>query len=117
MNLVKIISTLSELEEFLNTHKVNYVSVIHAFREKLMSVKSDDKEEINREISALNKHVFGGMSSLNDVWISKNNGHLVDNEVFANQKLVNFKKTWFFRNFLSKNCTHRKKNQGRNKGK
>ena len=75
---------LLELERFLEQHGVKYATEVAALRQRIEKVQATDLPRSERErVRAL----FGGMSSLNDVVISRASGHIVDDEAAANLEL------------------------------
>jgi hypothetical protein len=87
--ITKLINTLTELLTFLQHHDVRYSVVVENYLKKLESASS--KEEAMQIMTEVRERVLGGMGSLNDVWISKENGHTVDNENYANSQLEVFR--------------------------
>jgi hypothetical protein len=84
VNTAEVLATVRELEALLRRHKVNYLALIEEKRHRLETI--DDRvlpAGVRRELL----EVFGGMGSLNDVFISQRNGHDVDNETTANKHL------------------------------
>lgn len=71
-----VIGTLKEIRELLWADRVRWVS---AADRALMSI--DQCTDLN-ERRVL--YLFGGMGSLNDIWICRANGDLVDDEQQAN---------------------------------
>jgi len=89
MNIEKVCTTLKELEDFLQSCGEEYSSILSKHRRTLEQYITDPgKYPFPLEtISELKKHAFGGMGSLNDLWLSKENGHTLDDESSANEKL------------------------------
>lgn len=79
------IYVLSRLLDFLKFHKVNYAAVIEQFLKELESAKTE--KQVKDIVEEARQYIFVGMGSLNDIWISKENGHNVDNEKMANAQL------------------------------
>ena len=52
---------------------------------------TSDQDEIRRLIEREHRVLFGGMGSLNDLWIDPENGHVVSNPRDANRKLDEFR--------------------------
>ena len=76
---------LSKLMSFLKFHEVNYAAVIEKYLIKFESANTEN--QIKDIVEEARQRIFSGMGSLNDIWISKENGHNVDNEKIANIKL------------------------------
>src|SRR2546428_13999859 len=83
-NTCEVLEILGELDEFLQRYRVKYAPVISAIRGRVAKVSTRDLP--TRERNAV-RELFGGMGSLDDVFISKLNGHPVDDEVRANEEL------------------------------
>jgi hypothetical protein len=81
MDKDRVMGLVGQLEQFLQGHGVNYATVVRDLKVRLESVR--DTNEIRREVRSL----FGGMGSLNDLWISRANGDLVEDEKAANREL------------------------------
>lgn len=81
----ELISILSRLLEFLQAHGVRYAIVVENYLKKLRAANTD--EEIHTVSAGIKKQMLGGMGSLNDVWISRENGHIVSDEKAANTDL------------------------------
>ena len=79
MNRERTVETLREVAELLDKHQVAFKTAVRDVGERVMTlgVLSAEDERI----------LFGGMGSLSDVWISRRNGHAVDDEEAANAKL------------------------------
>lgn len=88
MNIIKIQSLLEKIESLLTQYKVNYATCLGDIRKhfELVDPLGDRQEILTDDIR---RHLLGGMGSLNDVWISKDNEHdiEVEDEQAANQKL------------------------------
>lgn len=90
MNLkIRLLAILYELLGFLETHKVNYASVIKRIVKTLEPII--DHEKLQQAIKDSRRQLLGGMGSLNDVWITKENGHVVDDEKAANRRLEEYR--------------------------
>jgi len=90
MNIKKLSMALKELEDFLQSCGViKYASLLASYRGILDQYINNPSEYPFplETISNLRKHAFGGMGSLNDLWLCKENGHIVDDESSANEKL------------------------------
>lgn len=85
MKTKKVKDILWQLFNLLESHRVKYAIVIKEIITQLENV-SDDKQ-LPEQIEQNIYNLFGGMGSLNDVWISKTSGHVVENEKEANQHL------------------------------
>jgi hypothetical protein len=71
--------TLNDLLSLLEKHSVGYGAILRDIASRL---------DAGGELSADNVHqLLGGMGSLTDVYISRRNGHTVDDEGAANRKL------------------------------
>lgn len=81
----ELISILSRLLEFLQFHGVRYAIVVEKYLKKFERAHTD--EEIRKVSAEVRKQMLGGMGSLNDVWISQENGHIVSDEKIANAQL------------------------------
>jgi len=89
-----LVKRLQELELFLNQHGVNrYESLLHGYRLQLENYLADPQnvDFPTDTFESIKSHVFGGMGSLNDLLICKENGHIVDNENQANKNLEEFR--------------------------
>ncbi len=84
MDKTNTTNILQQLDELLSNHRVSYSVVTHGLLEKL---RSDSGEYIPDSLASEIRGLFGGMGSLNDVYISKLNGHSVDDEAKANKRL------------------------------
>jgi len=84
MNRINLQSTLYALEEFLRKHEVPYEEVVRRLRQRL---EASTGTEVSSETLNEVRELFGGMGSLNDVYISKANGHVVDDETTVNKEL------------------------------
>jgi hypothetical protein len=77
-------SRLSELEHFLEQHHVTYAAQVATVRQRIDTVRAAELPHSERDrVLAM----FGGMGSLNDVVISRENGHVVEDEVATNREL------------------------------
>lgn len=81
----KYIYVLSRLLDFLKFHEVNYAVVIEKYLIKFESANTEN--QIKDIVEEAKQCIFSGMGSLNDIWISKENSHNVDNEKMANIQL------------------------------
>lgn len=88
---------LSRLLEFLQSHGVRYAIVVENYIKELEAANTD--EEIRTISTEVRKQMLGGMGSLNDVWISRKNGHIVGDEKTANAELEQLREE--LRNVLS----------------
>lgn len=77
-------STLKDLEELLRRHEVSYAEVVQQLRQQ---VEADTDPVVSAATLNAVRGLFGGMGSLSDVYISKANGHAVEDEAAANQTL------------------------------
>ena len=87
MNRNKVLHDLTRLESLLQKHEVPYALVIRELRSRLLVAQRPEalvavRADLQRLFSG------GGMGSLSDVWISKRNGNVVDNETAANSELT-----------------------------
>jgi hypothetical protein len=83
MRADRVLTTLRDLERFLRAHGVRYAQVVKSLITRLEESGSESNEKAF--IGA--RELFGGAGSLNDVCISKANGHIVEDEDIANEKL------------------------------
>jgi hypothetical protein len=84
VNTAEVLATVRDLEALLRKHKVKYLALVEEKRNRLEGIHDRAlPASVRREILGL----FGGMGSLNDVLISRLNGHDVDNESTANEQL------------------------------
>lgn len=81
----ELISILSRLLELLQSHSVRYAIVVENYLKRLKAANTD--EELLVVSTEIKKQMLGGMGSLNDVWISHENGHIVSDEKAANSAL------------------------------
>jgi len=90
MNKTEVIILLRQLEDLMNSHRVSFAVVIHQLITQLTEATDAElSDPLLRDVRSL----FGGIGSLNDVCISKLNGHLVDNEREANRRLDELRDT------------------------
>jgi hypothetical protein len=75
-----VAATLTEIRDLLRAHRVQFASIVDG---TLLSITESDRADVKKHVLAL----FGGMGSLTDVFISRRNGHLVDDEGAANGRL------------------------------
>ena len=75
---------LSRLATFLKDHNVSYAAVVESIHHRL--AQRPEEPIAARDTEAI-EALFGGMGSLNDVYISRENGHVVEDEEEANQEL------------------------------
>lgn len=79
MNKAKGARTLLDITALFDQHGVRFASVTRQIADKLAG---------GGDLTADERHVlFGGMASLNDVVITRRNGHRVDDEDAANRQL------------------------------
>jgi len=81
----ELISILSRLVTFLQSHGVRYATVVENYLKKLEAASAE--EDISRISAEVREQMLKGMGSLNDVWISRENGHIVSDEKAANSQL------------------------------
>ena len=87
----RVFTTLRDLEQFLRAHGVRYAEVVKSLMTRLEESGSEHDE---RAFIAV-RELFGGAGSLNDVYISKSNGHIVKDETVANERLDSLReKLW-----------------------
>jgi len=80
----EVLAAVRELEDFFRRHEVNYLSVMADQRRRVETISALIlPESEQRRIVDL----FGGMGTLNDVVVSRQNGHDVDDEQGANEQL------------------------------
>jgi hypothetical protein len=90
MNKRRLVEILTRLYELLSVHQVSYATIIHPLIVKLNELPEDQlPASVRQEIYDL----YGGMGSLTDVYISKLNNHLVDDEKEANSLLEALRKS------------------------
>lgn len=77
----KLVLALRELEALLDQHRVPYVKYV---RTLLESARVASDEELRSSVRQL---IQGTMGSLTDLYITKKNGHEVDDETKANATL------------------------------
>lgn len=75
-----VIATLSELKEFLLRYEVSWALNV----DEVLRIAAWNREyELKNTVTAM----FGGMGSLNDIYICRVNGHNVQDEAAANAEL------------------------------
>ena len=80
----EVLAAMRELEDFFRRHRVNYLSVMADERRRVEKISAPTlPESEQRRIVDL----FGGMGTLNDVVVSRQNRHDVDDEQGANEQL------------------------------
>jgi hypothetical protein len=79
-----LVEALMDLERQLKRYQDPYASVVTGVRE---GIESEDEAPVSPTDLDEVRRMFGGMASLNDIYISKANGHSVDNEEEANRKV------------------------------
>jgi len=89
MNINKIVALLGEIYQFLSSHKVSFATVISHILKEIASAQTDREKLL--VIESAKKELQGGMGSLNDVWICKENGNITNNEQGDNQKLEEYR--------------------------
>ena len=87
MTVKETANTLQEIELLLESFKVKYAIIAKKYREELVKLSSDDPSNNQAILSDIKQKMLAGMGSLNDVWISKDNGHDVEDEISANKEL------------------------------
>ncbi|MDR4515323.1 hypothetical protein [Nitrosomonas sp.] len=90
MIVKKTACTLREIELLLESFKVKYAIFVKKYRKELEQLTLDDSKT-QLILPEIKNKMLAGMGSLNDVWISKDNGHDVEDEVSANKKLENLR--------------------------
>jgi hypothetical protein len=70
-------------------HKVGFSVVISQILDEISNATTDANKLLI--IENAREQLQGGMGSLNDIWICKDNGHLTDDEESDNQKLEEFR--------------------------
>jgi hypothetical protein len=78
-----VVAALRAVEDLLRKHGVNYATVVNSVRQTVESQGDRDAASTRASVRAL----FGGMGTLTDVVITKENGHLVEDERSANDEL------------------------------
>src|SRR5204863_10072355 len=80
----EVLAAVRELEDFFRRHRVNHLSLMADQRRRVEKISAPIlPESEQRRIVDL----FGGMGTLNDVVVSRQNGHDVDDEQGANEQL------------------------------
>ena len=77
----KLVLALRDLEALLDQHRVSYVKYV---RPLLDNARTASDEEVRSSVRQLLK---GTMGSLTDLYITRKNGHEVDDEANANATL------------------------------
>lgn len=80
----RLLSLLVQLDDFLASHEVRYDVVVHQLR---LEVADEPGPAVSDGLRAKVRSMFGAMGSLTDVWITRDNGHRVDDEAAANRRL------------------------------
>ena len=75
-----VAATLTEIRDLLIAHRVRFASTVDG---TLLSIAESDRADVKKHVLAL----FGGMGTLTDVFITRRNGHIVDDEGAANARL------------------------------
>jgi len=91
MNLREITNVLQDIESLLDSCKVGYAVIAKKYAEQLKQIETSEAVDKQRILSEIKKQMLGGMGSLNDVWISRENGHDVDDEDSANKELEEYR--------------------------
>jgi hypothetical protein len=79
-----LVRLLVELDDLLAKHQVRYDVVVHDIR---LCVDAESGPIVPPDVLAKVRGMFGGMGSLTDVFITRANGHIVEDERAANMKL------------------------------
>ncbi len=79
-----LVSVLADLERLLKRYQDPYAPIVTGARER---IESEEKVPVPPNELAEVRRMFGGMATLNDIYISKVNGHRVDDEEEANRKV------------------------------
>jgi len=80
MNREGGLRTLAEITALLKKHAVEYALITESIRQRLAATGELPNETERHQL-------FGGMGSLNDVFITRRNGNRVDDEAKANRQL------------------------------
>lgn len=88
MDILIIKNSLKQLLNLLEKHQVRYAVII---KKLIIQLEQMHEEKIPESLIKEIKELFGGMGSLNDIYICSANGHLVNNEKEANQRLNELK--------------------------
>jgi uncharacterized protein DUF6966 len=80
----QLLQTLKDLDDLLARHQVAYDVVIHDLHLRLAAIPARD---VPTHMITEVRELFGGMGSLNDLYISRSNRHVVDDERAANADL------------------------------
>ena len=91
MSLREIATILQDIEILLDSCKVGYAVIAKKYAEQLKQLQTSGEVDIQIILYEIKKQMLGGMGSLNDVWISRENGHNVDDEAIANKKLEEYR--------------------------
>jgi hypothetical protein len=97
-NRKSILEKLEQLKSFLRNYNEPYADVLEDLEEEIKSADILNLEKEKEILERLKTYMFGGMGSINDIWISKNNGHKVDDEQKANKTLEELR--WQLRNAI-----------------
>ncbi len=91
MSLSEITIALQDIESLLDASKVGYAVIAKKYAEQLKKMEATGATDEQSIMSEIKKQMLGGMGSLNDVWISRENGHDVDDEDSANKELEEYR--------------------------
>ncbi len=90
MDINNKIVLLEELQEFLNSRKVNYIAISRLL-DKFATVQTDSEKLLILKSEGVQRQLQEGIGSLNDLCISKLNGDITDNLQADNQKLDEYR--------------------------
>jgi len=91
MSLREITNVLQDIESLLDSCKVGYAIIAKKYVEQLKQMEASGAADEQRILFEIKKQMLAGMGSLNDVWISRENGHNVDDEDSANKVLEEYR--------------------------
>jgi hypothetical protein len=84
----RLLTLLTQLDDLLALHHVRYDVLVHELRQR---IGEEEGRSVSDDAKAAVLAMFGGMGSLTDIWICRDNGHRVDDEKEANSKLAALK--------------------------
>ena len=86
-NRRNILTKLEQLKNFLKNYNEPYAKILDDLETEMRSADILNMQKEIEILERLKTHMFGGMGSINDIWISRRNGHKVDDEEKANSRL------------------------------
>jgi replicative DNA helicase len=88
MNKADLVTIFSKLHRLCKGHHVYWwATYFDELLSRINSAKNIDEIVLIISENPVRRQIFGGMGSLNDLFICKDNGHIVENEKAANQEL------------------------------